>query len=113
MFSSSSRWFISFSNDKMDDSFAVYDWPDEFTFLRNLGTVTIQDRVAVINLDGSWTVFYQNPRTAQIADDGTLVHHITDHCYFAYKDVFAFLTRQDNSQKDLAFNEPLSFSALL
>ena len=85
-------------------------WADspEFTFLHNLGTVTIRDRVAT-----AWAISYQTPRSARIADDGTLVHYITDHCYFAYKDVFAFQKKQDNSQKNLAFEEPLSFSAPL
>ena len=104
-----------------DDPFAAFsvaetlDWANspEFTFARNLGTVTIQDRVATTNPDGSWTVFYQNPRTARIADNGTLVYYITDQCYFVYKDVFAFLKKQDDSQIPLAFEAPLSFSALL
>ena len=97
----------------MNDLFAPFlvDWADEFTFLRNLGTVTIRDRVATANPDGSWAVSYQNPRTAWIADDETLVHYITDRCYFSYCDVFAFKRKRDNS--GLAFEEPLSFSAPL
>lgn len=100
----------------MDDAynpfaaFLVDDAP-EFTFERNLGTVTVQDRIATSNPDGSWTVSYQNPRTARIADNGTLVHYITPQCYFVYKNVFAFQKKQDDSC--LAFEAPLSFSGLL
>jgi len=90
----------------------IDDWTDapEFTFLHNLGIVTVRDRVTTANLDGSWVVSYQNPRTARIADDGTLVYYITNQCYFSYKDTSAFCKKRDDARENLAFNEPLSFS---
>lgn len=80
---------------------------DKFTFSHNMGTVTVRDRVSFHNADGSWTVNYQNPRTARIADDGTLVHYITNKRYFSYKNVMVFQNHQDNSQNILAVEPPV------
>lgn len=78
------------------------------TFQRPPRTVTIRDRTATKNNDGTWKVTYSNQRSAQMADDGiTLRYYITPQHYFTYKNVFAFMGKKDNSQNVLASKPPI------